>query len=349
MTKHEKFEGLARIDRRSFIVGTAATGLVIGFVGPKIGESFAAAGGTNFEPSVWAAISPDGKVWVTVGKADMGQHIGSTMAQLVAEELEASWKDMNIVLASNDPKYNDPILGAAVTGGSWSTGMNFDAMCRAGAAGRITLIKAAGEMLGVPEGELVARDSHVLHAKSKRSVTFAEIVKSGKANKVWTADELKAIKLKTRDQYTKIGQSLPQLDIPSKTNGTAKYGIDSFVPDMLYGKLALPPIRYGATVKSVDDSAAKKVPGFVKAVVVEDKTATTSGWVVAVAASYEGAKKAAEALKIEWDKGPYANVSDQSIIDEVTPLTKRGQGRLPVRQGRRFRRGDGEGGQGHRR
>ena len=334
MTKHEKFEGLARIDRRSFIVGTAATGLVIGFVGPKIGESFAAAGGTNFEPSVWAAISPDGKVWVTVGKADMGQHIGSTMAQLVAEELEASWKDMNIVLASNDPKYNDPILGAAVTGGSWSTGMNFDAMCRAGAAGRITLIKAAGEMLGVPEGELVARDSHVLHAKSKRSVTFAEIVKSGKANKVWTADELKAIKLKTRDQYTKIGQSLPQLDIPSKTNGTAKYGIDSFVPDMLYGKLALPPIRYGATVKSVDDSAAKKVPGFVKAVVVEDKTATTSGWVVAVAASYEGAKKAAEALKIEWDKGPYANVSDQSIIDESRRLQKEGkEGFLFVRDG----------------
>ena len=78
----------------------------------------------------------------------MGQHIASTMAQLVAEELEASWKDMNVVLASNDPKYNDPILGAQVTGGSWSTGMNFDAMCRAGAAGRLTLIKAASEMHG---------------------------------------------------------------------------------------------------------------------------------------------------------------------------------------------------------
>ena len=98
---------------------------------------------------------------MTVGKAEMGQHISSTMAQLVAEELEASWKDMTIVLASNDPKYNDPILGAQVTGGSWSTGMNFDAMCRAGAAGRLTLIKAAAEMLGVPEGELYARDSHV--------------------------------------------------------------------------------------------------------------------------------------------------------------------------------------------
>jgi isoquinoline 1-oxidoreductase subunit beta len=111
MTKHEKIS----VDRRSFIVGTVATGLVIGYAAPKIGETFAATAATpaaNAEPSIWVAISQDGKVWVTVGKADMGQHIASTMAQLVAEELEASWKDMNVVLASNDPKYNDPILGA---------------------------------------------------------------------------------------------------------------------------------------------------------------------------------------------------------------------------------------------
>jgi isoquinoline 1-oxidoreductase subunit beta len=331
MTIHQKIGGLPQLNRRTFIVGTAATGLVIGYAGPRIGQSFAA---VNSETTQWVAISPDGKVWVTVGKADMGQHIASTMAQLVAEELESSWKDMNIVLASNDPKYNDPILGAAVTGGSWSTGMNFDAMCRAGAAGRITLIKAAAEMLGVPEGELQARDSKVTHAKSKRSVTFADIVKSGKANKAWSADELKEIKLKTPDQYTKIGHSLPQLDIPSKTNGTCKYGIDAFVPDMLYGKPVVPPVRYGATVKSVDDSAAKKIPGFVKAVTVEDKTATTTGWVVAVATTYEAAKKAAEALKIDWEKGQYANVSDQSIIDESRRLQKEGkEGLLFVKDG----------------
>jgi isoquinoline 1-oxidoreductase subunit beta len=333
MTKHQKIDALAHIDRRTFIVGTAATGLVIGYAAPKIGEALAATA-ANAEPTIWAAISPDGKVWVTVGKADMGQHIGSTMAQLVAEELEASWKDMNIVLSSNDPKYNDPILGAQVTGGSWSTGMNFDAMCRAGAAGRITLIKAAAEMMGVPENELQARESRVTHAKSKKSLSFAQIVQGGKANKAWSADELKAIKLKTPDQYTKIGHSLPQLDIPSKTNGTCKYGIDAHVPGMLYGKLAIPPVRYGATARSVDDSEAKKFAGFVKAVVVEDKTATTTGWVVAVATSYEAAKKAAAALKVDWDKGPYANVSDQSIIDESRRLQKEGtEGFLFVKDG----------------
>jgi len=333
MTKHQKIDALAHIDRRTFIVGTAATGLVIGYAVPKIGEAWAATA-ANAEPTIWAAISPDGKVWVTVGKADMGQHIASTMAQLVAEELEASWKDMNVVLSSNDPKYNDPILGAQVTGGSWSTGMNFDAMCRAGAAGRITLIKAAAEMMGVPENELQARESRVTHAKSKKSLTFAQIVQGGKANKAWSADELKAIKLKTPDQYTKIGHSLPQLDTPSKTNGTCKYGIDAHVPGMLYGKLAIPPVRYGATARSVDDSEAKKVAGFVKAVIVEDKTATTTGWVVAVATSYEAAKKAAAALKVDWDKGPYANVSDQSIIDESRRLQKEGaEGFLFVKDG----------------
>ena len=334
MTKHQKVDGLANLDRRSFLVGTAATGLVLGYAAlPEIKEAFGATS-ASLEPTVWAAIGTDGKVVVTVGKAEMGQHIASTMAQLVAEELEASWKDMSVVLASNDPKYNDPVLGAQVTGGSWSTGMNFDAMSRAGAAGRLTLIKAAAEMLGVPEGECFARDSRVHHAKSKKSLTYAQIVAGGKANKTWTPDEIKAIKLKTPDQYTKIGQPLPQIDIPSKTNGTCKYGIDAFAPDMLYGKLALPPVRYGATVKSVDDSAAKKVPGFVKAVVVDDKTGTTSGWVVAVAKTYEGAKKAAAALKIVWDKGPYASVSDQTIIDESRRLQKDGtEGFLFVRDG----------------
>jgi isoquinoline 1-oxidoreductase len=334
MTNHQKIGGLPNLNRRSFIVGTAATGLVLGYTAlPEIKEALGATA-ANFEPTVWYAIGNDGKVVVTVAKADMGQHIASTMAQLVAEELEASWKDMSVVLASNDPKYNDPVLGIHITGGSWSTEMNFDAMSRAGAAGRLTLIKAAAEMLGVPENECRASESRVHHAKSKKSLTFAEIVKSGKANKTWTPDELKAITLKTPDQRTKVGQSLPQLDIPSKTNGTCKYGIDAFVPGMLYGTLAIPPVRYGATVKSVDDSAAKKVPGFVKAVVLDDKTATTTGWVIAVATSYEGALKAAAALKIDWDKGPNANVSDQSIIDESRRLQKEGtEGLFYVKDG----------------
>ncbi len=313
----------ADLSRRSFLVGTAATGLVLGYsaVPGLLGADDAlAATSAKFEPSSWYSISPEGLVTVTCGKADMGQHIASTMAQIVCEELGASWKDMRVQLASNDPKYNDPVLGAQITGGSWSTMMNFDAMSRAGAAGRIALVEAAGAAMGVPSAELVVRNSAITHPKSKKSMTFAEVVKSGKATKTFTPDELKAISLKTPDQYTMIGVSVPQLDIPSKTNGTAKYGIDTMLPGMVYGAVVTPPVRFGATVKSVDDSAAKNVPGFIKAVTLDDKTGSTTGWVVAVASTYANARKAAAALKISYDGGPNAKLSSQSLLDEARRL-----------------------------
>src|SRR5215472_8217780 len=289
MNTHVKITDMPSTDlsRRSFLVGSAAAGLALGYATvPGLDTVLAATAPANFDPSVWYSIAPDGIVTVTCGKADMGQHVASTMAQIVCEELGANWKDMRVLLATNDPKFNDPVLGAQITGGSWSTMMNFDAMSRAGAAGRIALSEAAAGAMGVPASELVVRDSTVSHAKSKKSMSFAEIVKSGKATKTFTADELKAIKLKTSDQYTLIGVSVPQLDIPDKTRGAAKYGIDTVLPGMVYGKIVTPPVRYGATVKSVDDSEAKKVPGFIKAVTLDDKTGTTTGWVVAVANTY---------------------------------------------------------------
>src|SRR5471032_66738 len=186
----------ADLSRRSFLVGTAAAGLALGYSAvPGLNQAFAAA--SNFDPSVWYSIAPDGIVTVTCGKADMGQHIASTMAQIISEELGSSWKDMRVQLASNDPKFNDPVLGAQITGGSWSTMMNFDAMSRAGAAGRIALTEAAASAMGLPpyfKDELIVRDSVVTHPKTRKSMTFAEIVKSSKITKTFTPDELKAIK-----------------------------------------------------------------------------------------------------------------------------------------------------------
>src|ERR1700740_979843 len=164
MNKHVKATDSVSTDlsRRSFLVGSAAAGLMLGYAaGPGIDQALAAP--SSFDPSVWYSISPDGLVTVTCGKADMGQHIASTMAQIVCEELGAKWSDMRVQLASNDPKFNDPVLGAQITGGSWSTMMNFDAMSRAGAAGRIALTEAAASVLGVPATELTVRDSLISH------------------------------------------------------------------------------------------------------------------------------------------------------------------------------------------
>src|SRR5246127_4321486 len=175
----------ADLSRRSFLVGSAAAGLVLGYssVPGLLGADQAFAAASNFDPSVWYSIAPDGIVTVTCGKADMGQHIASTMAQIVSEELGSSWKDMRVQLASNDPKFNDPVLGAQITGGSWSTMMNFEAMSRAGAAGRMALTEGAAAAMGVPAGELAVRDSMIVHAKSKKQMSFADVVKSGKATK----------------------------------------------------------------------------------------------------------------------------------------------------------------------
>src|SRR4029078_3476702 len=92
------------------------------------------------------------------------------------------------------------------------------------------------------------------------------------------------------------------------------------LPGMAYGAVVTPPVRFGATVKSLDDADAKKVPGFIKAVILDDKTQTTSGWVVAVANTYANAKKAAQALKVSYDGGPNAKLSSQSLFDEAKRL-----------------------------
>src|SRR4029078_5222109 len=140
----------ADLSRRSFLVGSAAAGLALGYsaVPGLLGADQAVAAAGYVDPTVWYSIGPDGIVTVTCGKADMGQHIASTMAQIVCEELGSNGKDMRVQLASNDPKFNDPVLGAQITGGSWSTMMNFDAMSRAGAAGRMALVDAAAGMMG---------------------------------------------------------------------------------------------------------------------------------------------------------------------------------------------------------
>jgi isoquinoline 1-oxidoreductase subunit beta len=330
MTKHTKISfSSPDLSRRSFLITAGASGLVFGF-GTLPGATPAAAAvgsAAPLEPSIWYSIAPDGIVTVNVGKADMGQHIASTMAQIVADELGASWGDMRVNLVGNDPKYNDPVLGANITGGSWSTMMNFDLMSRVGAAGRIALSEAGAGMLGVSASDVVANDSRVF-SKSGKSVSFADIVKSGKATKTFSPDELKAIVLKTPDQYTLIGRDLPQLDIPFKVNGTAKYGIDTFLPGMVYGRVVTPPVRYGAKVTGVDDSEAKKIPGFIQAVVVEDPTNTVTGWVVAVAKTYPEAIKAADALKVSYDKGPNAEVSSESILAEAKRLQSQPGGEI---------------------
>jgi isoquinoline 1-oxidoreductase beta subunit len=337
MTKHETIStGAIDLSRRSFMISVSAAGLVCGF-GALPGATAASAATASFDPTIWYGIGPDGIVTVHVGKADMGQHIASTMAQIIAEELGASWRHMRVNLVGNDPKFNDPVLGANITGGSWSTMMNFEPMSRAGAAGRVALIASGAEMLGASANDCFAADSRVVDRKSGKAVSYGDIVKAGKIDKTYTKEytpeQMKAIPLKTFDQYTVIGKDLPQLDIPPKVMGKAKYGIDTFLPGMVYGRIVTPPVRYGAKVTAVDDTDAKKAPGYIQTVTVADPTGTTTGWVVAVADTYAGAIKAADALMVSYDKGPNAAVSSESILAEAKRLQGLDGGELYVKEG----------------
>ncbi|MYG53676.1 MAG: xanthine dehydrogenase family protein molybdopterin-binding subunit, partial [Rhodospirillaceae bacterium] len=153
-----------------------------------------------------------------------------------------------------------------------------------------------------------------------KSITYGELVKAGVPPKAFSKDEMKAIKLKAAGERRYIGKSLPALDVPGKTNGTAGFAIDVKLDGMVYATPATPPVRYGARVRSVDDSAAKKIKGYMTHVVMNDPTGSQTGWVMAVANSYWTARKAALALKVDWDLGPNAKVSSKTINDESRRL-----------------------------
>jgi isoquinoline 1-oxidoreductase beta subunit len=307
------------VNRRHFLVGMAAgAGLTCGFsLLPELtgsaGEALAAG---NFSPTVWYTIDRGGFVTVHVTKAEMGQHVGTALAQAVAEELEADWKDMRVDYP--DPS---PALGLMITGGSWSINWTFDTLSRAGAAGRIALIDAGAAAMGVPAGECTAANSRVMHKKSGKSVTYAALVASGKLDRTFSADDLKKIKLKDSKHYKLVGNPhVKAIDIPAKVNGTAKYGLDMFVPDMVYAKIARPPVRIGAKPNAVDETEAKKIPGYIRYVSTPDPTGFATAYVIAIAENYPAALAAAEALKIDWDLGPNKDVSSDSILERAKEL-----------------------------
>jgi len=291
------------LDRRDFLKSGAAAGagLVVYFTIPA-GRGGIVEAAAKFEPNAFITITPDGLVTVHVLKAEMGQGVGTALAQVVAEELETDWKDMRIDYPVADPKY-----GLMLTGGSWSINWTFDSLSRAAAGARMALVEAAASSWKVPAAECVAARSAVRHLPTGRTLTYGEIVAKVPITKTFSEDDLKKITLKKPAEYKVIGQWTPRFDIPEKTNGRARFGIDTFLPGMAYAKIAYPPTREGGKPTAVDDSATKKVPGYLKTVRLPDMVAV-------IATSYSAAVKARDALKITWDLGPNANVSSETIF-----------------------------------
>jgi isoquinoline 1-oxidoreductase len=290
-----------RVTRRAFLASAAAAGAALTIRFPLVGPGVAA-GATAYDPNAALTITPDGLVTVHITKAEMGQGVGTALAQIVAEELEADWKDVRIDYPTNDPKF-----GLMLTGGSWSVNWTFDTLSRAGAAARLSLVDAAARAWGVDPADCAADRGVVRHLPTGRALRYGEIVARVPITKTFSEDDLKKIALKKPADYRVVGQWIPRLDIPDKVTGKAKFGIDTFVPNMVYAKVAYPPTREGGTHTAVDDSAARRVKGYVA-------TVTLPQLVAVVATSYEAAVKARDALKVTWDPGPNAGTSTESIF-----------------------------------
>jgi isoquinoline 1-oxidoreductase subunit beta len=303
MARHEIFP----LSRRGFLIGIAGGAAAFGFArtGALANDE---AGPSAFEPTIWYGIDSDGIVTVNIIRAEMGQHVGTALARIIADELEADWTKVRLDMVDTDPKW-----GLMVTGGSWSVWQTFPVFSRAGAAGRITLIEEGAKLLGVPPQQCSARNSAVV--AGDRSVSYADIVKQGDLKRSFTADELAKMPIKPASERRLIGRSADALDIPAKTNGTTRYGIDARVEGMVYARPKIPPTRYGSTVRSIDDSAAKSVKGYIQSLALDDPSETAPGWVMVFADSYPAAIRAADLVKVDWAPGDSANVSEQDVLD----------------------------------
>ncbi|MGA8652642.1 MAG: molybdopterin cofactor-binding domain-containing protein, partial [Xanthobacteraceae bacterium] len=311
--------------RREFLVRSAATaaGTFLSIGLPVLGNGAAKADSmSGYTPSIWFTLTPDGKVTMHIVKAEMGQHVGTGLAQVIAEELEVKWDDVRLDSPLESVE-NFAIYGLAYTVNSGSITTEFDRLSRAGAAGRMALIEAGAKVLGAKQSDCTASNSRVIDSVSGRSISYGEIIQQVKIDRKFAyPEDFKAIKPKAPGTYSIIGKSIPALDIPAKTNGQAKYGIDVFLPNMVYGALVIPRTRYASKVKSIDDSEARKIPGFIKAVKVDDSMGKCTGWVVAVAEKFPAAVKAAQALKVHVDPGPYGGLGSNDLFAEFAQKTR---------------------------
>lgn len=273
--------------RRAFLAGSAALAgeLVIGFgIGPAAAQ---AAKGDEFRPNAFLRLDASGAITVTVPCAEMGQGALTSMAQLVAEELEVPMDRVRTELApGNDVLYANPLLGGQITGGSASIRGGWKQMRGAGAAARTVLIEAAAKQWSVPPGSCHAEAGEVVHPPSGRRLAYARLVAAASQLPVPREPVLKTGPLSV------IGKPVRRNDTPAKVDGTAKFGIDVSLPGMRHAAVANCPI-IGGKLEDVDEAPALAVKGVRQVVKLEDA--------VAVIADHGGAaRKGLAALSPRW-------------------------------------------------
>ncbi len=293
------------ISRRDFLKSSlAAAGLTIAAsvtpFGYKVLSAAEVAKG-KFAPNAFVEVTPDNKVTVIIPNSEMGQGVWTALAMIVADELEADWKQVRIKQApANNALYKSPVMGVQITVGSTSCRAFWEPMRKAGAAARAMLVKAAAQTWKVPEGECEASKGFVVHIKSKKKLAYGKL-----CTKAAGLEVPKEPVLKKESEFKYIGKPMARLDIPDKVAGKAVYGFDVDVPGMLYAVTARPP-AYGAKPVSFDQKAAEAVKGVQKVI-------TTPNGIAVIADSTVAAWKGRDALKVQWDAGTHPQIDTAAI------------------------------------
>jgi isoquinoline 1-oxidoreductase beta subunit len=303
MNHMPKFDS-PRLDRRSFLIGTAAAGAGLS-VGFAVDPSDAA--DATPEVNAWAVIHPDDSVVIRIAKSEMGQGTLTGLAQLTAEELGCDWSKVSTEFPT--PGQNvarKRVWGDYFTAGSQGVRSSQELVRKGGAAARMMLIQAAANEWNVPADECSAINSVITHTKSGRKTTFGKVATA--AAKI---DPPKDIPLKDPKTWTIAGKPLKRLDTPDKIVGKPLYGIDIRLPDMLYATISICPV-FGGKIASYDEAKVHDMPGVKKVVKVGDDA------VAVVADSWWRARKALDAMPISWDEGENVKVSSASIAQWLT-------------------------------
>ncbi len=291
------------LSRRALLKGGLAVGagLTIGFELPGGRRRVLAQVTQEFAPNQWLRIDRDGVVTITNSIAEMGQGTMTSMAMIVADELEAAWDKIRVEQAPANPAlYTNPVTKRQTYGGSRGIRDHIAMWRKAGAAAREMLKQAAAIEWDVPVESVEAEQGTIIHRPTGRTLLYGQLV-----DKAAQLPVPQNPKLKTPDHFRYIGKEVNRLDIPAKIGGKAVYGIDVRVPGMLVASVEKCPV-FGGKVQSYDPTAAKAVKG-VKHVV------PISSGIAVVADGYWPAHKGREALTVTWDEGPSAKLSSADI------------------------------------
>lgn len=292
----------------------------------------------NHEFSPLIKIDTDGWVTLIAKNPEIGQGIKTALPMIIAEELGSDWDKVRVEQADFDKKYQDQWAG-----GSLAIRINWQEMRTAGALVRVMLVNAAAERLKVGKASLKTRNSKVIHEGSGEEISFGDLVEDAIKQPVPENAELKSI-----DEFTIIGNRIPQSDLNSILNGSVRYGIDTRIPGMVYATVLRCPF-YEGKAGSINDREAREVAGVVdifpinnsdyQGRLLKGNSPNFQNGVAVVAGDTWSAFKAAKLLKVEWDNSNSRRETTDSIFQnfkkalDTKGLTVRSDGKLNLSSG----------------